>query len=113
MAEEIKLSPEEVDRVMGIVNQAYTDMGEVAAGLGGHGATVGTAYTGGGTARAVETYEDLGRAGEALARALDGLSQDLGLTANTGRETDLDAEGALNRVTVPTVPADLSIAAQI
>ncbi|RKN45617.1 hypothetical protein [Streptomyces hoynatensis] len=113
MAEVIKLAPEEVDRVMGVINGAYTEMDEVASGIGGHAGIVSTAYHGSGTSRAVETYEDLGKAGAALAHALDGLSRDLGLTANTGRETDADAHGALNQVTTPNIPADLTIAAQI
>ncbi|MDT0346577.1 WXG100 family type VII secretion target [Streptomyces litchfieldiae] len=113
MEEEIKLSPEEVDRVMGIINDAYSDMEEVAAGIGGHSANVGMAYHGGGTAQAVETYENLGRAGQALANALDGLSQDLGLTANTGRETDADAHQVLSQVVAPSTSPDLSIASQI
>jgi uncharacterized protein YukE len=112
MDEEIKLSPEEVSRVMGIINGAYTDMEEVAAGIGGHSASVGTAYNGAGTSRAMETYEDLGRAGQALANALDGLSRDLGVTADTGRETDADAFQALSQVSTPGT-ADLGIAAQI
>ncbi len=112
-SDEVKLSPEEVDRVQGIINQAYTDMEGVALGIGGHGANVGTAYTGSGTGRAVETYEDLGRAGQALADALDGLSQDLGLTANTGRETDLDAQNVLNNVQVQGPVPDAGIAARI
>ncbi|GAB2929700.1 hypothetical protein GCM10022245_71150 [Streptomyces mayteni] len=85
---------------MRILDEARTDMDEVAGGLGGHAATFGTAYRGGGTARGIETYEGLGRAGQALAEALNGLSQDLGLTATTGRETDADAESTLNQVTV-------------
>lgn len=109
-SDEVKLSPEQVDRVMGIIQQAYTDMEAVAAGIGAHGANVVNAYQGGGTARAQTTYEDLGRAGQALANALDGLSQDLGLTAATGRETDAEAEGVLNRVESVTVRADMSIA---
>ncbi|RMI27792.1 hypothetical protein [Streptomyces triticirhizae] len=111
--EEIKLSPEEVDRVQAIIARAYEDMGEVATGIGGHGISLGTAYRGSGTAVGVQTYEDLGRAGQALANALSGLSQGLGLTAATGRETDEQARGALQGVTAPTVPADLTIAAQI
>ncbi|TDC27131.1 hypothetical protein E1265_02295 [Streptomyces sp. 8K308] len=100
MFEEVKLSPEEVDRVMGIINDAFSDMAEVSAGIGGHAANFGAAYNGSGTARGMETYEGLGRAGQALAEALNGLAQDLGLTSNTGRETDADAEGAVNQVTV-------------
>ncbi|ARQ69493.1 WXG100 family type VII secretion target [Streptomyces marincola] len=113
-SDEVKLSPEEVDRVQAIINQAYTDMEAVAQGIGGHSASVGTAYTGSGTARAVENYEDLGRAGQALAEALDGLSRDLGLTATTGRETDLDAQNVLNNADVHQGPVpDSSIAARI
>jgi uncharacterized protein YukE len=111
--EEIKLSPEEVDRVKGIIAEAFSSMGEVATGIGGHAANVGTAYNGMGTATAMETYENLGRAGQALANALDGLSQDLGLTSNTGRETDDAADGALRNVVAPPTSADLSIAAAI
>ncbi|MDT0341282.1 hypothetical protein [Streptomyces litchfieldiae] len=113
MHAEVKLSPEEVDRVMGIIAQAYTDMETVAAGIGGHAGTVSTAYNGTGTATAMETYENLGRAGQALANALDGLSQDLGLTSNTGRETDDAAHGALNNVIPVSTSSDHSIAAQI
>ncbi|MDT0446383.1 hypothetical protein [Streptomyces johnsoniae] len=113
MYEEVKLSPEEVDRVMGIIAQAFTDMEAVAAGIGGHAGTVGTAYNGTGTATAVETYEGLGRAGQALANALEGLSQDLGLTSSTGRETDDAAHGALNNVVPANMSSDHSIAAQI
>lgn len=113
MGAEVKLSPEEVDRVKGIVAQAYSDMNEVATGIGGHAGNVHTAYNGSGTATAVQTYENLGRAGQALARALDGLSQDLGLTANTGRETDQAAQGALGRVVAPPTISDPSIAAAI
>ncbi|MGP4113354.1 hypothetical protein ACTWP5_20875 [Streptomyces sp. 4N509B] len=111
--EEIKLSPEEVDRVKGIIAQAYVEMGQVATGIGGHAGNVGAAYNGSGTATAMETYEGLGRAGQALADALDGLSMDLGLTANTGRETDEAAFGALGNVAVPNTSSDLSIAAQV
>lgn len=113
MGAEVKLSPEEVDRVKGVIAQAYQDMNEVATGIGGHAANVHTAYNGSGTATAVQTYEDLGRAGQALARALDGLSQDLGITAATGRDTDEAARSALAQVVAPTTPTDLSIAAQI
>ncbi|KAB8167885.1 hypothetical protein FH609_009550 [Streptomyces sp. 3MP-14] len=113
MGDEIKLSPEEVDRVMAIINQAYTDMEEVATGIGGHSANVSTAYNGSGTGRAMETYDDLGRAGQALAAALDGLSQDLGLTATTGRETDADAQGVLNGVQTPGITPDAGIAQAI
>lgn len=113
MSAEVKLSPEEVDRVKGIIAQAYADMEQVATGIGGHAGTMPVAYQGSGTATAVQTYENLGRAGQALARALDGLSQDLGVTANTGRETDDAAHGALNRVVAPNVSADPSIAAAI
>jgi uncharacterized protein YukE len=111
--EEIKLAPEEVDRVMAIIGQAYTDMGQVATGIGGHAGNVPGAYNGAGTATAVETYDNLGRAGQALATALDGLSQDLGLTANTGRETDDAAHGALGNVVAPNTSVDLSVAAAI
>ncbi|MDT0321273.1 WXG100 family type VII secretion target [Streptomyces millisiae] len=103
MSDEVKLAPEEVDRVMGVIAQAYSEMEAVATGIGGHSANVGSAYQGSGTRTAMATYEDLGRAGQALATVLDGLSQDLGLTANTGRETDADAEGVLNRVQVTSV----------
>lgn len=113
MSDEVKLSPEEVDRVKGIIQQAYTDMETVATGIGAHAETVATAYQGGGTARARTTYEDLGRAGQALADALDGLSQDLGLTAATGRETDAEAEGVLNRVDTSSARVDLGIAQAI
>jgi uncharacterized protein YukE len=111
--EEVKLSPDEVDRVKGIIGQAFTDMAEVSTGIGGHSANMATAYNGAGTATAMETYENLGRAGQALADALDGLSQDLGITANTGRETDDEAFSALGQVTAPSIPSDLSISAQI
>ncbi|TDC72954.1 WXG100 family type VII secretion target [Streptomyces hainanensis] len=110
MSDEVKLAPEEVERVMGIIQQAYTDMEGVATGIGAHSANVSSAYNGGGTSRAVATYEDLGRAGQALAHALDGLSQDLGLTANTGRETDANAESALSRVDTSGVRIDLGVA---
>ncbi|GAA3858501.1 WXG100 family type VII secretion target [Streptomyces sedi] len=113
MSDEIKLSPEEVDRVMGVIGQAYTDMEEVATGIGGHGANVSTAYNGSGTGRAMETYEDLGRAGQALAGALDGLSRDLGLTATTGRETDAEAQHVLGGVQTPGVTPDAGIAQAI
>jgi uncharacterized protein YukE len=113
MGAEVKLSPEEVDRVKGVIAQAYGDMNEVATGIGGHAGAMPTAYNGTGTAAAVQTYEDLGRAGQALANALDGLSQDLGVTANTGRETDDAAHGALNQVVAPSTPSDLTIAAQV
>ncbi|WP_062214268.1 hypothetical protein [Streptomyces sp. NBRC 109706] len=113
MSDEIKLSPEEVDRVKLIISEAFSDMDEVALGIGGHGATVSSAYSGCGTGRAVENYEDLGRAGQALARALDGLSQDLGLTANTGREMDADAMSVLNGVQTPGVIPDAGIASAI
>lgn len=108
--DEVKLSPEEVERVMGIIQQAYTDMENVAHGIGAHSAHVSSAYLGGGTSRAQATYEDLGRAGQALANALDGLSQDLGLTAATGRETDADAAGVLNRVDTSGIRIDMSVA---
>jgi uncharacterized protein YukE len=111
--EEIKLSPEEVDRVKGIIADAFSDMAEVSTGIGGHGANLSTAYNGVGTATGMETYENLGKAGQALANALEGLSLDLGLTSNTGRETDDEAYGALNQVIAPSTPADLTIAAQI
>ncbi|MDT0343952.1 hypothetical protein [Streptomyces litchfieldiae] len=110
ISDEVKLAPEEVERVMGIIQQAYTDMEAVAVGIGGHSANVATAYNGGGTSRAVATYEDLGRAGQALANALDGLSQDLGLTAATGRETDADAESVLNGVDTSGIRVDLGVA---
>lgn len=107
---EVKLAPEEVQRVMGIIQQAYSDMEAVAHGIGAHSGNVRAAYQGGGTARAETTYQDLGRAGQALAHALDGLAQDLGLTANTGLETDAAAEGALNRVDTSGIRADLGVA---
>ncbi|MDT0321155.1 hypothetical protein [Streptomyces millisiae] len=100
MFEEVKLDAAEADRVKGIIAEAFEEMATVSTGIGGHAANFGAAYTGGGTARGMETYESLGRAGQALAEALNGLSQDLGLTANTGRETDAEAEGAVNQVTV-------------
>ncbi|MDT0318743.1 WXG100 family type VII secretion target [Streptomyces millisiae] len=112
MYEQVKLSPEEVDRVMAIVAGAYGDMETVSARIGAHAGTVGTAYNGMGTATAVETYENLQRAGQALANALDGLSQDLGVTSATGRETDDAAHGTLGRVLPVNVSADTSIAAQ-
>jgi uncharacterized protein YukE len=108
MSEEVKLAPDEVDRVMGIISQAYADMEAVASRIGGHSANVASAYHGAGTTTAMTTYDDLGRAGRALAEALDGLSQDLGLTAATGRETDADAHSALSRVQVTGV--DLGVA---
>ncbi|UED83390.1 WXG100 family type VII secretion target [Streptomyces profundus] len=111
--EEIKLSPEEVEHVKGIIAQANEEMAQVATGIGRHGANLGTAYQGSGTAVGVQTYEDLGRAGQALANALNGLSQDLGLTAMTGRETDDTARAALQGVVAPNVSGDPSIAAQI
>ncbi|MDT0318812.1 hypothetical protein [Streptomyces millisiae] len=110
MSDEVKLAPEEVDRVMGVIQQAYTDMAGVAAGIGAHSANVSSAYHGGGTSRAVATYEDLGRAGQALAHVLDGLSQDLGLTANTGRETDADASSVLNGVDTSGIRIDAGVA---
>ncbi|WP_147450815.1 WXG100 family type VII secretion target [Streptomyces hoynatensis] len=108
--DEVKLSPEEVERVMSIIQQAYTDMEAVAHGIGAHSDHVIAAYQGGGTSRAQATYQELGRAGQALANALDGLSQDLGLTAATGRETDADAESALNRVDTSGIRIDLGVA---
>ncbi|GAA1922869.1 hypothetical protein GCM10009716_34150 [Streptomyces sodiiphilus] len=112
--DEIKLSPEELERVQGIIGQAYTDMEEVALGIGGHSGSVMSAYRGSGSARAMETYEDLGRAGRALADALDGLSRDVGLTSQTGRETDIEAQAAVNRAgTGAAAPADLGIAQAI
>ena len=113
MYEEVKLSPEEVDRVMAIVAGAYGDMETVSTRIGAHAGTVGAAYNGAGTATAVETYENLGRAGQALANALNGLSQDLGATSATGRETDDAAHGALGRVVPVNVSSDASIAAQL
>ncbi|MGP4109438.1 hypothetical protein ACTWP5_00795 [Streptomyces sp. 4N509B] len=113
MAEEVKLSPEEVDRVKGIIAQAQQDMNEVATGIGGHAGTVQTAYNGSGTATAVQNYENLGRAGEALSRALAALSQDLGVTAATGRETDQAAHSVMNRVVTPGAAPDPSIARAI
>ncbi|WP_129837658.1 hypothetical protein [Streptomyces sp. RFCAC02] len=109
-SDEVKLAPEEVERVMGIIAQAYADMEAVATGIGGHSAQVAGAYNGGGTSRAEATYEDLGRAGQALASALDGLSQDLGLTASTGRETDADAANVLGGVDITGVRVDLGVA---
>ncbi|WP_461033283.1 WXG100 family type VII secretion target [Streptomyces mayteni] len=100
MSEEIKLAPEEVERVKSIISQAYQDMEGVAHAIGAHSADVAEAYTGAGTGQAMETYDQLARTGRALADALDGLSQDLGVTADTGRETDSDAEAALSRVHV-------------
>ncbi|TDC78960.1 hypothetical protein [Streptomyces hainanensis] len=100
MFEEVKLDVTEAERVRGIIDTAFGDMAQVSTGIGGHAANFGAAYTGGGTARGMETYEGLGRAGQALAEALNGLAQDMGLTANTGRETDADAESAVNQVTV-------------
>ncbi|GAB2929568.1 WXG100 family type VII secretion target [Streptomyces mayteni] len=103
MSEEVKLAPEEVDRVMGIINQAYSDMEAVSTRIGAFSGSIGDAYQGAGTTTAMSTYDDLNRAGQALATALDGLSQDLGLTANAGRETDAEAQAALSRVQVTSV----------
>lgn len=110
---EIKLSPEEVDRVKAVIAWAYGDMERIATGIGSHGANLNTAYQGSGTAVGVQNYENLGRAGQALANVLNRLSQDLGVTAATGRETDDAAHGALNRVVAPSTSADLSVAAQV
>lgn len=113
MHSEVKLAPEEVRRVSGIVNQAYADMDAVATGIGAHAGAVAGAYNGSGTATAMENYENLGRSGRALAHALDAISASLGLTAVTGEETDEAARGAVSSVHVPATASDLGIAAQI
>ncbi|GAA2063738.1 MULTISPECIES: WXG100 family type VII secretion target [Streptomyces] len=98
MSDEVKLSPEEVERVEAIIDQAFRDMQDVARGIGGQGEALTVGYQGGGTAQGVETYENLGRNGQALAEALEGLSRDLGLTSAQGRETDAEAASILSRV---------------
>lgn len=113
MSAEIKIAPEAVDAVKGIIAQAYERMAQVAQGIGAHSGTVPTAYHGSGTATAMETYDNLGRSGQALANALDALSQDLGLTANTGRETDDSARTTLHRVVPVSTAPDQSIAAYV
>lgn len=92
MSDEVKLSPDELSRVMGIVNDAYTEMQEVALGISGQGEGFAAGYNGLGTARGVENYENLGRNGDALARALDGLATDLGETLSHGQNADEEAE---------------------
>jgi uncharacterized protein YukE len=113
MHSEIKLSVDDVVRVGAIINGAFDEMAQVATGIGGHADTVGTAYNGVGTATAMDNYQNLGRAGQALANALEGLSQDIGLTAQTGQQTDDEAHSTLRGVAAPTTPSDLSIAAQV
>jgi uncharacterized protein YukE len=111
MFEEVKLSPEEMTRVEQIIQTAFSEMAEVSQGIGGHAAMMPAAYNGSGTALGVETYENLGKAGQALAEALNGLSMDLGLTTNTGLDTDADAHGALGTAIAP--PSDMNIAMQV
>ncbi|MFW6725077.1 hypothetical protein ACHZ98_34075 [Streptomyces sp. MAR4 CNY-716] len=113
MGAEVKLTPEEVDRVKGIIAQAYSEMTEVARGIGGQSGNLHMAYTGAGTATGVQNYENLGKAGEALGNALDRLSQDLGVTAAVGRETDDAAHGAMGRVVAPNVNPDAAVAGGI
>ncbi|RKN10979.1 hypothetical protein [Streptomyces radicis] len=94
---DVKLDSEEADLVTAVIAQAYEDMEEQARQIGGHSESVSFAYQGSGTTRAMETYSALGGAGAALAAALDGLSQDLGLTVAEGHDMDANALSALNQ----------------
>jgi uncharacterized protein YukE len=113
MPEEIRISPEAVDGVKAIVFGANERMGGVAQGIGGHAGTIGAAYNGMGTEIAVGNYEGLGQSGRMLAQALAEISEALGLTSNTGRETDDAAHATLKQVTPPSVSPDTSIASYV
>lgn len=97
MSDEVKLAPDELGRVMGIINGAFSKMQEVARGISGQGESFAVGYVGLGTARGVEHYENLGRNGEALARALDGLATDLGETLSHDQNADEEAEMQINQ----------------
>lgn len=113
MPELIQISPEAVDGVKAVVFGANERMAGVAQGIHGHAGTMPTAYNGTGTETAVATYENLGNSGRMLAEALNEISQALGLTSNTGRETDDSAMGTLRTVEPVAVNPDTSISASI
>lgn len=97
MGDEIKLTPAEVARVQSVLNDAFQEMDEVASDIQNNGTNLHIAYQGSGLARGVENYENLGWNGHALARVLEGLSEDLGVTITAGENTDAEAQAALSR----------------
>ncbi|MGP3967364.1 WXG100 family type VII secretion target [Streptomyces sp. 6N223] len=113
MPELIQISPEAVDGVKAVVFGANERMASVSQGIGGHAGTIGSAYNGTGTEIAMGTYDNLGQSGRMLAEALNEISQALGLTSNTGRETDDSAMATMKGVEPVSVSPDTSISAYI
>jgi hypothetical protein len=112
MSEEVKLSPEEAQRVENIINQAFDEMGAVSRNIAGNAGQVSAAYVGTGTAQAGENYEGLGRFGNLLADTLNGLAEDLNVTISTGIQTDEQADSLVRQAGQGAVP-DPSITAAI
>lgn len=113
MSEEVKLSPDEANRVQQIIDRAFEEMGTVSRNIAADGGRVSEAVVGSGTAQAAENYEGLGRFGNLLADTLRGLAEDLNVTITTGVDTDDQADAQIRQVAGGGMVPDPTISAAI